>query len=318
MQAGPSPNMLTPNADQPPERFVYGQYEQGMGGQSVAGLYEQGQAELYEQGMGGEAVSGPHQQGMGGQVQVPRPHQQDMVVQPVQVQVPPQQQMMQGDGFGSQVTIKQIVNEAEAFELLCACEVQNKYSMRSNVGGDFYISETSGCLERICCGPNRSLTFNVHKGPTEHFPIAYRLHKSMHLQGCCFCRPQMTVHSDDGISLGAGNQRFLGSISDPCRLCTIDNEISGPSSSMKYVLTGTCLSVGVCCPCGDAEFDILNTETRQKVGMMQKKANGAEEFCFQANKFVLDFPTDSTPDDKALLIGATMLVDIEYFERRKQ
>ena len=84
-------------------------------------------------------------------------------------QVAPVPQKMT-DRFDEALIIRQ---EWAAMEL-CGCEAKNRYrvhksaadkSARSASGeNSMYINEESACLERICCGPNRSLTLVVHQG----------------------------------------------------------------------------------------------------------------------------------------------------------
>jgi len=214
------------------------------------------------------------------------------------------------DPFGNQVNVRQLVQKKEALELCCDIEVKNNYTMQSNSGAELYLSESSECCERVCCGPNRSLTFNVHAGPNEHFPVIYKLNKAFHLAGCCFCRPKMNVVG--------GDNRGVGRIYDPCRCCCIlDNKLYDQEDRLKWTVKGSTCQLGVCCPCGSAEFPINDASTNRRVGNVEKQSNGLAECCFAANKFQIDFPRDATVDEKALFIGSAMLIDVEYFERKK-
>ena len=87
-------------------------------------------------------------------------------------QVAPQGQQM--DRFGDAFLIRQ---EFAALEL-CGCEAKNRYrvyqagaeeSIKSIDGlpSTMYINEESGMCERLCCGPNRSLTLVVHQGDSK-------------------------------------------------------------------------------------------------------------------------------------------------------
>merc|ERR1719235_354336 len=68
----------------------------------------------------------------------------------------------------SKIMIKQEFALLECF----SCEAKNRYRISipngESEGPDvfLYINEDSGCLERICCSVNRSLTLNVHEGST--------------------------------------------------------------------------------------------------------------------------------------------------------
>merc|ERR1712032_985872 len=78
----------------------------------------------------------------------------------------------------------------------CSCEAKNRYRVSVPQGGGteegevfLYVDEDSGCLERICCSVNRSLTLRVHEGNSKDGTIKQSMYKPFHIQGCCCCRP---------------------------------------------------------------------------------------------------------------------------------
>lgn len=230
-------------------------------------------------------------------------------------------QLVMGDSgpdiFGDQVTITQIFKAAEAAEL-CGCEARNRYTV-TGAPQPLYISEESDCFERICCGPGRSLTFNLHDGPTESAPIVYKFNKSFHIQICCCdsLRPKMDI-------IDAHRGVFLGRAFDPCKWCTIDNRLYDANNKHIYTTTGPLCQGGVICPCGDSLFRIVeNTpghisgQPTAASGVITKVFNGLSEICLQVNKFRIDFPKDASPGDKTLLVGSALLLDIQYFEKQK-
>jgi len=128
----------------------------------------------------------------------------------------PQQQMMMGAGGdifnnASKVMVKQEFALLECF----GCEAKNRYRVSIPNGEEegqnifLYINEESGCLERICCSTNRSLTLEVHQGATKDGPVVQAMHKPFHLQGCCFCRPNFTVFE------GPQGGKEIGKVEDP-------------------------------------------------------------------------------------------------------
>eukprot|EP00397_Hematodinium_sp_SG-2012_P061833 GEMP01082537.1.p1 GENE.GEMP01082537.1~~GEMP01082537.1.p1 ORF type:complete len:247 (+),score=52.36 GEMP01082537.1:171-911(+) len=215
------------------------------------------------------------------------------------------------DDFGNSMIITQVMRGKDAVVEMCGCDVKNKYLVET-VNRQFYISEESDCLERVCCGPQRSLTFRLHDGPTDGHPILYQFRKPCHCQAlcCASCRPKMTVLDTKG--------NMIGRAHDPWRCCVVDNFIYDTNNTLSYIIHGTACQIGLCCPCSSARFEIKHAEkTGNAPGMLTKKFNGLQECCVQANKFVIDFPVNTPPEHKALIMGSTMLVDLQYFEKKQ-
>lgn len=231
---------------------------------------------------------------------------------PVGTQVPPERAEL-----GQAVTIKQEVAVIEFF----GCEARNRYRVhQSSVRPEhrsvetpqlFYISEESKCCERICCGPQRTLTLRVHQGYDRKAPVWLRMHKPCHLQGnCCCLRPELTV-MDNAYNV-------LGKVEDPCACCRIDQKILDASANLKWEVYGSICQCGLCCPCcGDVVFEIKPVPDSDNRGEIRKIFDGASEMCLRTNKFKLTFPSGASEADKILLFGSTMLVDLEYFEMSK-
>ena len=72
---------------------------------------------------------------------------------------------------------------------------------------------------------------------------------------------------------------------------------------------------GGCYPNGEGS-DVSDMQGNL-VGSMGKAFRGCDELLTQTNKFWVDFPTNATPQEKALLIGSVFLIDFEYFEVKK-
>jgi hypothetical protein len=177
----------------------------------------------------------------------------------------------------------------------------------------FYAKEQCECCERQCCGPQRSTQIMLYTGQLAQMaqggtgaPIA-TFNKSMHLQGCCFCRPEMQVVG------GTGNP--LGRIHDPCVLTKVNQNVYDANGAVLYEICGSCCQIGALCACADFHFDIL--ENGQVVGLIDKIFNGCEELCLQVNTFRIRFPPNADVNRKLLLIGAAFLIDFEYFEQKK-
>ena len=85
----------------------------------------------------------------------------------------------------------------------------NRLPATAQVGPQsMYIREESGCCERICCGPNRSLTLHVHEGHDQTGNVIMQIHKSFGLTGLCCCRPEVMIFDGLGEKIGAENAPF--------------------------------------------------------------------------------------------------------------
>ena len=110
---------------------------------------------------------------------------------PAQQQLAPQQLQMQrtqGDAFNcaEAVVIKQEFNLVE----VCGIEGKNYYRVHQSMADPSYrktdgqqllfVRERSECLERLCCGPQRTLTLFAHAGYDKNAPtyIQMRISKS--------------------------------------------------------------------------------------------------------------------------------------------
>ncbi len=270
----------------------------------------------------GQMLQVPAPQMQAPQMQMMQPQMQQMqpgMGQPAPVQInvqvvaAPQQQKM--DRFGEALLIRQ---EWSALELCGGCEAPNRYRVykaskdarsTDNLENTMYINEESDCCERICCGVNRSLTLVVRQGTKKDGPELLRLKKPFHLQGCCCCRPEMDITDS------AGNQ--VGHIDDPCACCVMNQTVKDHTGEVKYKVEGTLCQCGLCVPCIDIKFDVKDVKGGPP-GEIRKIFDGCSEICLKTNKFKITFPENATEPDKSLLLGATMLLDLEYFEVQKR
>mmetsp|Transcript_222 Transcript_222/g.483 ORF Transcript_222/g.483 Transcript_222/m.483 type:complete len:361 (+) Transcript_222:56-1138(+) len=213
--------------------------------------------------------------------------------------------IVQGDLWGPRLLLTQVMKFIE----LCGFEARNAYVSGD---GNFYIDERSDCPQRCCASVNRELTLFGHAGPSEEAPVVLRMFKPYHLQGCCFCRPEMHI------DVPMGDQMVnVGKIEDPCKCCVVNQLVLGSNEQRRYEVTGPVCQCGACCPCcADFNFDI-NDQSGATVGTITKKKLSLKECCTKTNRFEVDFPKQCTMDDKRLLVGSAMLLDLQYFEQNK-
>jgi len=78
-----------------------------------------------------------------------------------------------------------------------------------------------------------------------------------------------------------------------------------------------CVCSGPCCTC-DFPFEILSTSGDDTIGSITKQYSGFVKECVtKANNFCVSFPKDLDVKMKALMVGATFLIDMMFFEVKK-
>jgi len=233
--------------------------------------------------------------------------------QPETIGTPVQQLMNSGpsDLPMAKLFIKQ---EMAAIEL-CGIEAKQRYRV-SVANGDkegnpiqFFITEKSDCIQRICCGPNRALTLEVHEGGNKDGPVMMTMEKPFSCTGCCFLRPAFKVFK-------SGTP--IGEIDDPCRFCTMDQQVRDANNNHIMTMTGSVCQCGVCCPCcAPVTFDIQEAAGGGDLGKVEKLPMDCEELCLKTNRFTVDLSKIQEEDHRRLALASTMLLDLGYFEQSK-
>jgi len=208
---------------------------------------------------------------------------------------------------------------------------------------ELYIIEESNCCVRICCQDGRALTLKVSTGgepggqPVVEYrkpcgmPVCFTIHTENGTVDCpcCCLLPQMTAFSPDGRELN--KTRYV------CDLCMYVPKFmysEGGTDIYKIRPETCCGGCCVVCTCngGKPQIPFYFWEGKD-FDQMVKGPQGGEggtpqilkvwaglkkECCSTADNFAVFFPPNCTPERKAGLLGATMLVDFVFFEGRNQ
>merc|ERR1712039_1021041 len=144
-------------------------------------------------------------------------------------------------------------------------------------------------------------------------PVVMQMKKPFHVQGCiCCCRPSFELFDGAG---GEEKDKF-GRIEDPCKCCVMDQKIFNRTGQQVFTTSGSICQFGMCCPCcAGVSFDVMKDGTR--VAGIEKMALSCGELCLKTNRFKIDFGQLEDAEEKKLVLGSAMLLDLQYFEKNK-
>jgi len=151
----------------------------------------------------------------------------------------------------------------------------------------------------------------------ENFAIFDRPYKCTCL---CLERPKMKgfYKTDNGT--------MFGSISEPWTCCDPLFVIKDMNKEPQFQIHADCCQCGLCCrndvcgKCSDVLFPIYPASVtdfhpQNSIGMIKKVSGDLlKELLTDADNFEVLFPPNASPEEKLLMIGATLMIDYLFYE----
>ena len=168
---------------------------------------------------------------------------------------------------------------------------------------------------RCCCGTNRPFDIDVFEGLDDSAPVMLSMHRHLACApGSCCCQQTISIRD-------YSSKHDLGKAYVPFFCCTPQINVVDEHGNEQYEIEKDgcgcfgCCSVIICESCRSVPFNIRN-KNGEDVGKIVKKWGGlGMEALSDLDTFVVNFPNDASAKQRALLLGATFLLDINFFER---
>ncbi|XP_064552327.1 phospholipid scramblase 2 isoform X3 [Drosophila montana] len=200
-----------------------------------------------------------------------------------------------------QLLVKQKVELLEAFT---GFETNNKFSIKNALGQKvYYAVEDTDCCTRNMCGPARPFDMKIFDNFQQE---VIHLNRPLACSACCFpcCLQTMEVSAPPG--------NIIGTIEQEWSICSPSFRILNHIGDTVLRIEGPFCTFSLC---GDVEFNVVSL-TGEKVGKISKQWSGmAREIFTDADFFGITFPLDLDVRMKAVLLGATFLIDAMFFEK---
>ncbi|XP_030371876.1 phospholipid scramblase 1-like isoform X2 [Scaptodrosophila lebanonensis] len=200
-----------------------------------------------------------------------------------------------------QLLVKQKVELLEAFT---GFETNNKFSIKNALGQKVYHAvEDNDCCTRNMCGPARPFDMKIFDNYQQE---VIHMHRPLACSACCFpcCLQSMEVSAPPG--------NVIGTIEQEWSICSPSFRINNHIGDTVLRIEGPFCTFSLC---GEVEFNVVSL-TGEKVGKISKQWSGlAREIFTDADFFGITFPLDLDVRMKAVLLGATFLIDAMFFEK---
>jgi len=232
-----------------------------------------------------------------------------------------------------------LVRQRLRLKNLCVCTLKNEYdlgnfpmnmnpqeawpdSVFKQSRGLMYASEQSECCDKVCCGRYRAFTMHTYYGSDAGQEVlTYSRPFKCPLICCCVMPwPQEihTVNTKTGQKLGSVTQDWRCAAALCGRYYWRVADATGATSHVieqNVCCNANCFAPNCCCEIH--KFDIYDPGESQVIGSIENIWPGCSlrTLCCRRliDNYRLTFPTNASPEHKANLIGALILIDYMMF-----
>jgi len=179
-------------------------------------------------------------------------------------------------------------------------ESKNKYDISDNAGTElFNAAEHSETMDRQCCGAYRAFDMTIADLQGN---VLIQLNRPF-----AYCDQDMSVCSPPGNDIGSITQEWAA--------WSPKYTVKDQGGNVAFIIEGPhecCI-----CSCGeDIEFKVYAADGATEIGKISKQWAGFFNEAFtDYDIFGINFPKDLEVTKKALLLGATFLIDYNFFEK---
>lgn len=112
----------------------------------------------------------------------------------------------------------------------------------------------------------------------------------------------------------------IGKIRESFAFCDSIYEIYDDKDNIKYLVNAKFCQCGLLCAnsicgkIGEATFNIINPETKEEIGNINKKSPFKSEADADKESYKIIFPKNASINDKLLIIALGLMIDYQYFE----
>ncbi|XP_020817073.1 phospholipid scramblase 2-like [Drosophila serrata] len=203
-----------------------------------------------------------------------------------------------------QLLVKQKVELIEAFTGL---EGNNRYSVKNALGQKVFLAvEDTSCCTRNCFGADRPFKMKLYEAHSKEEVL--QLQRPVACSCCLFCCCL------DRIEISDPQGNVIGSIKERCTIWKPSFRILDQNGDLALRIEGP---FWTCSVCGNIEFQVVSL-TGENIGKISKQWSGlAREVYTKADNFGISFPLDLDVRLKAILLGATFLIDFMFYENSR-
>ena len=213
-----------------------------------------------------------------------------------------------------------IIQEVECIDCLCPYCTQNKYKVINPLNKQklFDFKEDSLFLERYCSFSCRGFTLKINNTGGSNIYISMEGEKAWSLPCLCFngCgKPTIKA------SFNSPKRNYFGSVKmdyDCCcfSVCNHKILIRDRNNNSRFYIKPNCYCIGchigIFAKCCDILFNIY--EGNQIVGTVTKLfCSSFFTFCPKGDNYTINFPKNALPEEKFMIILATILLDYLSF-----